>query len=485
MANSVVRLPVGYFPDPEKGRPLFNAKIYVGVIDLDPRIVANQKTVTGRQESGAEITLAQPVRTSSGGVPIDDSGNVVTLLVDGSYSLAVDDSGDDQKYFFANVLDGVPVVLTVLGVYTDITFNTVADAIAGTLPDSTTLSQTVGQTARTLGYTSANDGGGAEYVVVAAGTGTDDGGSYHDMDNGLQLELIHTSDIDVKIFGALGNDLTDDTVAFQNCHDFLKSEGGGVVHIPEGSFRVQGVIFESGVSWIGTGTDSTFIKIIPGVISTTGIFISTSTAPDDITGIRFEDFTLIGDGTSSNFIPNGDATVPGIDFSPNTVADKELNQIYFSRLWVRFCTVGINLIRSVRFLPITGCRFWNNDVGLFVGAEHPVLSDSEFRYNTVGLDGIIQDMKFMAVIFSFNQTGSTAQISRSSFLGCAFWRSRIVGITGLLEHNTFNGCLFSGADTFWTTLVGGTNESTCIGISSRGTVINGSLFFCGKGKAAN
>lgn len=36
----------------------------------------------------------------------------------------------------------------------------------------------------TLGYYSANDGGGAEYKIIS-GTHTDDGGSYHELDNSL------------------------------------------------------------------------------------------------------------------------------------------------------------------------------------------------------------------------------------------------------------------------------------------------------------
>ena len=70
MANAIVRLPLGYFPDPNKGRPLGNAKIYVGIVDLDPRILANQLTVTGRQESGLDVPLPQPIRTSFGGVQL-------------------------------------------------------------------------------------------------------------------------------------------------------------------------------------------------------------------------------------------------------------------------------------------------------------------------------------------------------------------------------------------------------------------------------
>ena len=115
MANAIISLPLGYFPDPNKGRPLGNAKIYIGVADLNPRILANQLPVTGRQESGEEVTVSQPVRTSFGGVPVDDNGNVVTIMADGASSMAIDDSKDDQKYYFANTFNGVPLVLADVG----------------------------------------------------------------------------------------------------------------------------------------------------------------------------------------------------------------------------------------------------------------------------------------------------------------------------------------------------------------------------------
>lgn len=203
MANAIIKLPTGYFPDPDRGRPLFNAKIYIGEPDLDPRVDANQKTVTGRREDGTEVALEQPIRTNNGGVPIDGSSNVVVLLVDGAYSMAVDDRQDNQKYYFDNVFEGAPVTFNDNPIlYRD----TVAIAVADE-------SLSVGQYVTTKGYTNVNDGGGADYVVVAGGTGTDDGGSYIDLDNGNQLEQIINDRLNLKTFGAIGDGSTDDSSA--------------------------------------------------------------------------------------------------------------------------------------------------------------------------------------------------------------------------------------------------------------------------------
>ena len=64
MANNLVNLPVDYFPDPSKGKPLSFAQIFIGIKDLDPEIEANRKTIVFKEEDGTETTIlpaAQPL----------------------------------------------------------------------------------------------------------------------------------------------------------------------------------------------------------------------------------------------------------------------------------------------------------------------------------------------------------------------------------------------------------------------------------------
>jgi len=61
-----------------------------------------------------------------------------------------------------------------------------------------------GQLVKTKGYYTANDGGGAEYIIVTSGTGTDDGGSYLDLALN-QAELIHSGIVNIKQYGAVLN----------------------------------------------------------------------------------------------------------------------------------------------------------------------------------------------------------------------------------------------------------------------------------------
>jgi hypothetical protein len=104
MADQRVLLALGYYPSSSIGRPLAGAKIYIGTIDLDPTIPANQITVNAQQESGAIVAVAQPIRTNAGGVPVYN-GSPVVLLVDGDYSMAVHTSGDVPVYYVPKAQD--------------------------------------------------------------------------------------------------------------------------------------------------------------------------------------------------------------------------------------------------------------------------------------------------------------------------------------------------------------------------------------------
>ena len=69
-----------------------------------------------------------------------------------------------------------------------------------------------GDMAITLGYYTANDGGGAEYKIVN-GNYTDNGGSYIKLENNLFAQLIVKDIVTPEMFGAYGDGSHDDTAA--------------------------------------------------------------------------------------------------------------------------------------------------------------------------------------------------------------------------------------------------------------------------------
>jgi hypothetical protein len=167
MALNTVSLPFGYYPDPTKGRPVFNGSIFIGEPDLDPTILANQKTITIRQEGVDTPSVPQPISTSAGGVPVFN-GSPAEILVDGSYSMAVLNNQDSQVYYVASQNDAESFSDTDLR-YSPV-FSTVAAMVAANpvSVDGIVVTLVAGMTVTTQGYTASGDGGNAKYLIVAS-----------------------------------------------------------------------------------------------------------------------------------------------------------------------------------------------------------------------------------------------------------------------------------------------------------------------------
>ena len=83
----------------------------------------------------------------------------------------------------------------------------------------------VGDMAITLGYYEANDGGGAEYVIIDDSSLEDDGGKIHNLANGLKASLTTVGNINVKQMGAKGDGITDDSQFFTTQNAYYLPEG--------------------------------------------------------------------------------------------------------------------------------------------------------------------------------------------------------------------------------------------------------------------
>ncbi len=92
-----------------------------------------------------------------------------------------------------------------------------------TMKEATNLQD--GSYAKTLGYNSKDDKGGAVYYITENEPAT----YYETLDSGLYACLVIDPEMNVKQFGAKGDGTTDDTTAFQNCI----ASGANVIIVPE------------------------------------------------------------------------------------------------------------------------------------------------------------------------------------------------------------------------------------------------------------
>lgn len=122
------------------------------------------------------------------------------------------------------------------------------------------LTLTNGSIVQTLGYYEAGDEGGATYYIVEDQPAS---GYYETLDNSLYAKIAFTSTVNVKQFGAYGDNTHDDTTAFINALSVGKK-----VLIPRSTYLVDYVNFINGSivdgcnSIINTAISSTHINAI-------------------------------------------------------------------------------------------------------------------------------------------------------------------------------------------------------------------------------
>lgn len=260
---SLVALNMPYFPDPSIGRPVALGSIYVGEPDLDPEILANQKTISIRQEDGTEVPVSQPVLTGAGGIPMY-AGSPVQILVDGDYSLKVLNKHGSQVYYIDSAVNLNPAsVLNVFGAY-----DTIAD-----LRDAAIYTNA---NAYLKGYSTVGDGGEGNFLWYPSDLSTEVAA---DTQSGIYVAP--TSDltgasgawvrqydgsVNVKWFGI--TESTTSAATWQGMIDLLVIEGVNTVRIPhwnigafDGEVDCKGIALVCDDATISIGTsNNTFVN---------------------------------------------------------------------------------------------------------------------------------------------------------------------------------------------------------------------------------
>lgn len=119
------------------------------------------------------------------------------------------------------------------------TFATVAAMVAST-------KLVVGQCVRTQGYYAAGDGGGNDYLIVAAATGTADGGSFINLSgiSGQAQAAFSNGCATLKHWGAKGDRVADDTATVQAALNYVAAQARPFqLRAPAGTYRVTQITF--------------------------------------------------------------------------------------------------------------------------------------------------------------------------------------------------------------------------------------------------
>lgn len=206
-ANRVVLSPE-YFPNPLRSGSISGGSIYVGIVDLDPKIVGNQKQISVLQENGATIPVAQPIKTNAGGTP-QYNGSPVTIFVDGAYSLRVDDKYGSQVYYVPTADPGAEFADIAAETVNNFNFDNIAALRAFQNDGPVTY-----ETATVSGYYAPSDGGGGPLRIwvegAAPGTYVDNGGSRIVPGDGSAAWLFKDPVYNPDFFGAKGDGSFDD-----------------------------------------------------------------------------------------------------------------------------------------------------------------------------------------------------------------------------------------------------------------------------------
>lgn len=154
-------------------------------------------------------------------------------------------------------------------------------SVAAMVADTTLV---VGDVVETQSYNANQNEGGARYIIVAGGTGSNDGYIFHNLDNALQAELLD-QDRNANFFvaGAIGTGTTDDSAFVQTVLNF-----GGDIECANGTFAVQSLTLNKDARIHGNGVLIRFAFSNAVVITLSGV---------DLT-ITFDGVTLDGNLTN-------------------------------------------------------------------------------------------------------------------------------------------------------------------------------------------
>ena len=306
------------------------------------------------------------------------------------------------------------------------TFDTVTDM-------KTATNLVAGSYARTLGFHTINDGGGATYFITD--TGTADEMSVIAISDLYANLVITNSEVNVKQFGAYGDDNHDDSSAINACIDFAYNHNCSVF-IPSGTFLANSTIYMYGkpsttdgcITIKGNGRSSTIIKAsdaLTNVIEINPYGTGTTSA-----NMFIRDFAVSGDSIATN----------GINIKGNNFTNSRIENLYiyncsgagitngtsfpnvyltsFIKIRVYQCNIGIQLGNGTNTsLRIADCYTVSCDNGYLIKGNYSTFENNccdhatEKCFQFTSYTGTIlnpgSESPHAEVVFDFTRTNAT------------------------------------------------------------------------------
>jgi len=264
-ANVVISNPRPVFTDSRSFRAVSNGRVYIGIIDTDPTIPANQLPVYIENESGNLVQIPQPLIINASG-KIVYGGQLVKVLTVQGHSMAVCDAYGSLVDYIPNVLkydpDQFRQQITGLGgdkligssfggtVYSDYNLSPIKKkGLFGAASMVNSSTEAVYYPLEGLWYISK----GASYPAVIPAI-PDNTWRCVGLLNGYPV-------FDVRNWGLMGDDRTDNTVNWSRMLD--KNSGYQVsLYFPAGTYRYTdiGNVKMSRCAFRGDGSMKTIFK---------------------------------------------------------------------------------------------------------------------------------------------------------------------------------------------------------------------------------
>lgn len=301
-------------------------------------------------------------------------------------------------------------------------YNSIADMKADTKLKT-------GDMAITLGYYEPNDGGNGEYKVVS-GNYTDDGGSYHKLNNNLFAELIiKDNQINIKQFGAYGDGVHNERIYFLKAIDIANT-----IYIPKGTYLInEEITLNKSITFYGDGCH-------PG--RSNYAHISTLKTSDNYAfgcswgkSCVFKDLDFNGKGIN---MPIG--RVENCSFSGSI-------GIYYARCRVDKCYFSSEIgIQKAVDSVITNCTFGGCNTALdFQGSNDNRVINNRIDWNELGI--YMRDASYNLIEGNIFDRNSTYAIDLSEapwniFSGNNFERNLLYHVIGKSSYCSWIGNRF-------------------------------------------